>query len=471
MSEESWDGNDGILSVYVSKAKDLPNLNKLDKQNVFLRLRIAHMTRVSDIVFRAGQTPVFDHLENFEITPSVKPLMYVEVYCDRKKKAPLPIGRCEVDLLNGIRADPKEGYCTWYDLKRGNNEFGGTIFIELTYNQAIQQYGRSKNDKLMESRDHIIAARPIPPLPTGSGHIDDSYDYGNEFTTSVGSHHSQHNTNVQDGYMHASRIREFTPNLSSSSHDSRDIFSSSERSGVPNFMSSVGTNGTTSSHATNSSTGSTSSDTKFHFANLKKLKEKINVFKNPTNSYYKSGEEDNGVDIEALQKAIGVASLSDSDSDDSSINQIQGGTRISTMSSQYHNGENDNRGPLNLPTLPKDRISRVSTGVSGFHNNNMHSDSRHNNHRQNIDYSDNSSLRSGSPVRQHSPSRLHSPMRNYTRDRYQSPERIGSPERILPSGRHDSPVRMSSPALPPLPSTSLRHESPSPTRRPPPGTY
>lgn len=50
MSEEVWDGNQGTLSVYVSKAKDLPNLDKLDKQDVLLRLRIAHMTRESDTI-------------------------------------------------------------------------------------------------------------------------------------------------------------------------------------------------------------------------------------------------------------------------------------------------------------------------------------------------------------------------------------------------------------------------------------
>lgn len=88
MSEEVWDGNQGTLSVYVSKAKDLPNLDKLDKQDVLLRLRIAHMTRESDTIIRAGQTPIFKYYEKFEITPELRPLMYVEIYSDRRKKHP-----------------------------------------------------------------------------------------------------------------------------------------------------------------------------------------------------------------------------------------------------------------------------------------------------------------------------------------------------------------------------------------------
>ena len=208
MSEEIWSGNEGYLYVYVSKAKDLPNLIKLDKQNVMLRLRVAHMTRESDVKFRAGQNPIFDYLEKFEITPSVTPIMHVEVYCDRKKKSPLPIGRCEVDLMNGIRADPKDGYCTWYDLKRNGDEFAGTIFIELTFKPNLKKNHPKKIDENIMKLDASVAARPIPPLPTGSSyrssvaatpHFDRTMDDSSYLETQT------------EPYMHASEMRQVTP--------------------------------------------------------------------------------------------------------------------------------------------------------------------------------------------------------------------------------------------------------------------
>ncbi|CCC71111.1 hypothetical protein NCAS_0G02240 [Naumovozyma castellii] len=309
MSEEVWSGSQGTLCVYVSKAKDLPNLIKLDKQNVMLRLRIAHMTRESDTLFRAGQNPVFNYLEKFDVTPDVKPIMNVEVYCDRKKKAPLPIGKCEIDLLNGIRADPKEGYCTWYELKRDRDEFAGMIFIELTFTPKLNQSYRERTDSGFERLDASIASRPIPPLP-------------NEIPDLPPSPY-QHSVNGSGGYMHASEMRQVTPSVRNSYNgeplNELDYTPSRTLNGAANFTSSVDTNETTFSQATSDTVVTAESDTKFHFANLRKLKEKINIFKNPSNSVANESKE-SPVDIEALQKAIGVASLSeDDDSEDGRV--------------------------------------------------------------------------------------------------------------------------------------------------------
>lgn len=370
MSEEIWSGNEGYLYVYVSKARDLPNLIKLDKQNVMLRLRIAHMTRESDVKFRAGQNPIFDYLEKFEITPSVKPVMYVEVYCDRKKKSPLPIGRCEVDLMNGIRADPKNGYCTWYELRRNGDEFAGTIFIELTFKPNLKRNHLKKIDKETMRLDASVAARPIPLLPTETKNISStSVTHTNEKGIDE-SNFSQSNT---PQYMHASEMRQVTPsirnlhygvdnfngfNMSHDNVNSKDNSFSPRRNlspceynrytnqhnfetnqfGVPNFASSVDTSNTMLSQDTSNTTvTSTSAETRFHFANLKKLKERINIFKNPNISLEKNSRPDEmigsihtynvnnnnnnnnnnkGVDIEALEKAIGVTSVQDDDDED-----------------------------------------------------------------------------------------------------------------------------------------------------------
>lgn len=358
MSEEIWSGNEGSLTVYVSKAKDLPNLIKLDKQNVMLRLRIAHMTRESDVQFRAGQNPIFNYLEKFNITPGVKPVMHVEVYCERKKKAPLPIGRCEVDLMNGIRADPKDGYCAWYELKREGSEFAGTIFIELSFKANMNHSRLGKPSQNSMKLDESMAGRAIPPLPSESRmssniNMDSFSSPSSSPSRNFYNSSSQMSSHSRDGaqeYMHASAIRQVTPSLRHVPYDDYDekygqIEYETEDGRIPNFTSSVGTNATVLTQDTSNTTvTSTSAETRFHFANLKKLKERINIFKNPNLSMssnntnndnkdnpmydefvsqdnkkgatpYKFGPDENGVDIEALEKAIGVTSLEESESE------------------------------------------------------------------------------------------------------------------------------------------------------------
>lgn len=381
-----WNGNQGTLSVYISKAKDLPNLIKLDKQNVILRLRIAHMTRDSETVFRGGQNPVFNYLERFEITPGVKPIMQLEAYCDRKKKVPLIIGRCEVDLMNGIRADPKEGYCRWYDLKRDGNEFAGTIFVELTFVPTVKNVDRGRSDdSSLDRLDMSMASRPVPPLP-------DDVSLNSSYNPQISAAHSE------QGYMHASEIRLVTPSRNkgrsyindsnpsiSESHYHNDSYATTNNrilGNPPNFSTSVGTSNTTLSEET---TDTTASDTKFHFANLKKLKERINIFKNPTASSTESSQSGNAVDIEALQKAIGVTYSDDDESDESEeINKDKYENNnndryvepSSRRISHLHNHERNNihrRQEPDLPPLPSESSRRSSMSPSRSRVGIMHS--------------------------------------------------------------------------------------------------
>lgn len=404
MATEVWSGNQGTLCVFVSKARDLPNLIKLDKQNVMLRLRIAHMTRESNTLFRAGQNPVFNYLEKYLITPDVRPIMQVEAYCDRRKKPPILIGRCEVDLLNGIRADPKEGYCCWYELKRDRNEFAGTVFIELTFNPGLPSLRREERNKDTEAMDATIRSRPVPSLPGDSSHsipIKDEDDY---------QHHSHF-----EPYTHGSAMREITPAAAEASnyyHSELSRSTPSDSIGVgapPVFNSSVGTSTTISSEGTNATEATNTSDTKFHFANLKKLKERLNVFKNPTNST-NNQQSETPVDIEALQKAIGVTSLNDEE-------RYVSRSHSSHISTTNLNNADD-RHP-SLPPLPPS-------------------------------------------ISQQSRSHSHSPKRPPLPHRAESNDNL-SVEFNLPSRESETP------SLPPLPSAaSPQNKSNSPRRRPPP---
>lgn len=344
MTPEVWSGNQGTLSVYVSKAKDLPNLNKLDKQNVMLRLRVAHMTRESDTLLRAGQNPVFKYLEKYEITPEVKPTMQVEVYCERKKKAPLIIGRCEVDLLNGIRADPKEGYCSWYELKRERNEFAGTIFIELTFTPTLPHFQKERRSEEIEKLDASMVCRPVPPLP---GNLSKSLSP------------IRHNyEDVKSHYMHASAMRDATPSVNNRGHSFDESYSTTGTNELHiNLSSSTSTNNTAISQETGETAITTTSDTRFHFANLKRLKEKINVFKNPNNST-NNYHSDTPVDIEALQKAIGVASLDDEENDGTIGRHSSYASRVS------HSTKLNSQPPL--PPLPTDNSNTIDSRSSSI---------------------------------------------------------------------------------------------------------
>lgn len=436
--------NHGILSVYVSKAKDLPNLIKLDKQNVMLRLRIAHMTRESDTLFRAGQNPVFKYLEKFEITPSVRPLMYVEVYCERKKKVPLQIGRCEIDLINGMRADSKEGYCKWYELKRHNDEFAGIIFIELTFKPTVNLINKENTDRRTEKMDASMTTRPIPPLPTELGNEMSSYEPMDYYNKSS----DYDSRGATQRYMHASAMRQVTPSINQLKDSDRDEYSqdsmlfSPNRSTnsdnfPPNFASSMNSNNTTTSAETKSTSVTTSSETKFHFANLKKLKEKINIFKNPNISNTHINDEKNSVDIEALQKAIGVSSLSDDEKEEDQ-----------EMVKSNYRKESHLPGQHRLPTMDNRNSSR-------FENRNEHHDYHSDIYREK---SRSLSKIPGEPVLPplptgHSITTDINLKANYPRGHH---------------SRHSSPSRHS-PTLPPLSASSRsRTSSVSPTRRRPP---
>ena len=374
MPETVWDSNQGTLTVYISKAKDLPNLSKLDKQNVMLRLRVAHMTRESQVLFRAGQNPHFDYLEKFDITPDVRPSMQVEVYSERRKKPPIQIGRCEVDLLNGIRADPKEGYCKWYELKNVENDFAGIIFIELTFEPSVHMTGQSLNtSKRMDPLEASLLTRAVPPLPTANlpplpeDTLESTHEMGSreKFSRSlpVGQHRGP---NVADrfavsstgSYVHGSAMRQVTPNLGHlkkmrdtpperlpflPERSSKSVFS-------PNFASSVNTTATSGSTETKiTAVSSTTEDTRFHFANLRKLKERINIFKNPNASRNNADTDgDNTVDIEALQKAIGVVAPSSDEeqSDTEPVRPPSGDHETVTQQGDYNRRTSRRRSDL-----------------------------------------------------------------------------------------------------------------------------
>lgn len=288
VSASAFGGANGLLEVYVSRARDLPNLRKLDKQSPFVRLRISHMTETSDVAFRGGQTPKFDYYAKFDLTPDVKPALAVEIFDDRSP--PKLIGQCAVDLTPALYKDPEDGHDDWFPLSFGSEE-AGEIYLELTFHPLIptSRLQRHRSDGI-SAFEESLASRPPPPLPAKlpSFQLEKRHD---EVT---------HNNT----YSHASNLSQTL--LSEPERISFGQSVSSKR--MSNLDVSVASNSTFASQATNETheshaTVATSGTTEPLFAKLKQLKEKWNSIKNPGKDQQ---DHDKKVDLEALQKVVGV---------------------------------------------------------------------------------------------------------------------------------------------------------------------
>ncbi|SCU96008.1 LANO_0E12156g1_1 [Lachancea nothofagi CBS 11611] len=294
-SGSAFGGANGLLEVYISRARDLPNLRKLDKQSPFVRLRVAHMIETSDVAFRGGQTPKFDFYSKFDLTPDVKPLLLVELFDDRSP--PKLIGQCSIDLTPALYKDPEDGHDDWFQLRLGSEE-AGQVYVELTFHPLIptSRLQRSRADDTT-GLEFALESRPAPPLPSKVP----SFQLDNESYRKFSRSHD---------YSHASKLRESS--TTSGLEENLLGQSSSLRNSI--FNSSVASNDTFSSHLTTDShqshatvntagTSGSAGTTEPLFAKLKQLKEKWRSIKNPASD---QTENENKVDLKALQKVVGV---------------------------------------------------------------------------------------------------------------------------------------------------------------------
>ncbi|SCV02896.1 LAME_0H06084g1_1 [Lachancea meyersii CBS 8951] len=335
-------GANGLLEVYVSRARDLPNLRKLDKQSPFVRLRISHMIATSEVAFRGGQTPKFDFYSKFDLTPDVKPALVIELFDERSP--PRLIGQCTVDLTPALYKDPEDGHDDWFDLKMGKEE-AGQVYVELTFHPLIPTTRlRKKNSDYANSLELAMEGREPPPLPSKLP----SFRMGDEY-----------NAKSYNGYSHASESRSSSIALDSQEPIVRP--NSNSRNSI-NFTSSVASNGTFSSHATSASHEShatvntvgtaTSAGTEPLFAKLRQLKEKWKSIKNPA-SDQQGNDNENKLDLKALQKVVGV----DPEDYEGAATATRSPSRKSFESSKLAS-----QPPL--PRLPVDQARRTSAESS-----------------------------------------------------------------------------------------------------------
>ncbi|SCU80220.1 LAMI_0B01266g1_1 [Lachancea mirantina] len=317
-------GANGVIEVYVSRAKDLPNLRKMDKQSPFVRLRIGHMTEASEVAYRGGQTPKFQFYTKFDLTPDVKPTLSVELFDDRSP--PKLIGQCEVDLTPALYKDPEDGHDDWFPLFFGSEE-AGKVYMELTFHPVVLTSQARLPEAEEESNfEASLSERCPPPLPSKLP----NFETNSPVKTST-------------GYMHASRLRQETPNF----HEER-IFPQTAGPRV-DFTSSISTNATNESQTTHNSqeshsTVNSTGTTEPLFAKLKQLKEKWKSIKNPSSDILDQG---NRLDLEALQKVVGV----DPEDRDADHNRPERFERTSTI---------PNGTPPSMPRIPKNVSGKLS---------------------------------------------------------------------------------------------------------------
>ncbi|AET40754.1 Inn1p Ecym_6379 [Eremothecium cymbalariae DBVPG len=285
-------GVNGTLDVFVRKAKDLPNLRKIDKQDPFVKLRIAHITIVSDTVYRGGQIPVFDFHAVFELTPGMKHELHVELYDDHKHGSKI-IGRCVVDLKPALYSDPEDGYDRWYELNLGDDETG-KIYIELTFKpHTPNSQPESCIQSVSSAVSHSVSKRG-PPLPSEIPYV----PYGKGQLTPGPPKKSPE-------YVHGGHVGQPLP-IRRRAPDTLQYIPATpgsqpenELNEIPNFSSSIDSIEDIELRSSHNSqeTGIT--------AKLKQLKERWNNFKQGSGEHHQDTRAD--VDLEALQRVVGVS--------------------------------------------------------------------------------------------------------------------------------------------------------------------
>ncbi|CDO92022.1 unnamed protein product [Kluyveromyces dobzhanskii CBS 2104] len=361
MSSNVITGANGRLDVYISKAKDLPNLRKLDKQDPFVKLRIAHLTETSPVIYRGGQTPKFDYHCIFQLTPDIKPLLCVELYDDHDHKhGSKLIGKCETDLLPALLSDPEEGHDRWYELKRGSLE-AGKVYIELTF--TPNNISESRHFDIL-NEDPSINSRTMPPLPSDLPELHAQY----RAASSTNDQQRLASSASPNQYTHGSRMKYQLPELPVNFDTSRSSYASGEPMDLDSSVRSNATANTYHSQQSQSTEGL--------MDKLKLIKEKLNYFKNGSSVPPTESATNNAMDLEVLQKVVGAGLESSSSSriptninEPSPMNHRStrpfaepslpplpaSPSRLSSSSSVRHSAGNitPSRSPVHKPTTPK----------------------------------------------------------------------------------------------------------------------
>ncbi|OLL25593.1 Ingression protein fic1 [Neolecta irregularis DAH-3] len=159
----------GTLIIVVMKGKNLPNRQKIGKQDPYCILRIAAEAKRTPTDKRGGQSPKWDHELRFEIMDtqdhkSVK----ISVFNEDSKEPDL-IGHTVIDLSSILKKGESD---EWFQLKC-KDRYAGEIYLEMTFysaakppmpaKEAVHKQIKPKHRPLPNCPEGAI----VPPVPLG----------------------------------------------------------------------------------------------------------------------------------------------------------------------------------------------------------------------------------------------------------------------------------------------------------------
>ncbi|GMF59196.1 unnamed protein product [[Candida] boidinii] len=128
-AEKEEHGN--LLAVVVSKARDLPNRRKFDKQTPYCVVRIQDQVQTTQAIPRAGQNPEWDSELWFSLSGVTDYKMSFNIYHETKKEVGL-VCKATIDFSQALTKPSKVGFDKWYDLEY-DGKSAGQIFLEMSY--------------------------------------------------------------------------------------------------------------------------------------------------------------------------------------------------------------------------------------------------------------------------------------------------------------------------------------------------
>ncbi|GME84857.1 unnamed protein product [Ambrosiozyma monospora] len=138
------------LVVVVTKAQDLPNRRKLDKQSPYVVLRIQDQVQRTRVVPRGGQTPHFDEELWFVLDNVEETTLNINIYHQQKKDSEL-VCSGKVDFSTALKRSIKEGYDGWFDLEY-NNRPAGRVYLEMTYYPSVTAVPIGVNSSVRDNK-------------------------------------------------------------------------------------------------------------------------------------------------------------------------------------------------------------------------------------------------------------------------------------------------------------------------------
>ncbi|KAG7819307.1 hypothetical protein KL942_002185 [Ogataea angusta] len=152
------------LVIIVSKAQDLPNRKKLDKQSPYCVARVQDQVQKTKIVHRGGQNPIFDDELWFSLDNVEETTVNFIIYHQLKKDSEL-VCKADIDFTPALRRSSKEGYDNWFSLSY-NGRPAGKIYLEMTYYSSSKEVPANVEPLTKSSRTYSsVIPQNLPSTP------------------------------------------------------------------------------------------------------------------------------------------------------------------------------------------------------------------------------------------------------------------------------------------------------------------